>query len=71
MNSLFTSAVSATPLGVNTKRALRWASGSNSAARGREMVVVANYSDKELPFDGGEDGLRFKLAAGEIRIVKQ
>ena len=46
-------------------QAMRWRSPA-----GKEMVVVANYSDKELPFDGGEDGLKFKLAAGEIRIVK-
>ena len=51
---------------VPAMQAMRWRSPA-----GREMVVVANYSDKELPFDGGEDGLRFKLAAGEIRIVKQ
>ncbi len=46
-------------------QAMRWRSPA-----GKEMVVVSNSSDNEQPFDGGEDRLRFKLAAGEIRIVK-
>lgn len=45
--------------------ATRWRSPS-----GKELVAIANFSDKTHPFDGGEEKLKFTLAPGEVKLVK-
>lgn len=44
--------------------AMRW-----RAPSGKEMVVVANYSNAEQDFDGGTPALRCRLAGGEVKLL--